>query len=76
MLVLTRHVGRSVTIGDEVTVTVLSTSGNRVCFGFTAPAKVAVHREEIYRRIRTSKLPPSASAAVGPTCAQPSDVTD
>lgn len=51
MLILTRRVGESVMIGDEVTVTVLGVKGNQVRLGVNAPKDVAVHREEIYQRI-------------------------
>jgi len=52
MLILTRRVGETVTIGDDVTVTVLGVKGNQVRVGISAPKTVAVHREEIYERIR------------------------
>ena len=52
MLILTRRLGESVKIGDEVTVTVLGVKGGQVRLGFTAPPDVAVHREEVYERIR------------------------
>ncbi|MHB8811892.1 MAG: carbon storage regulator CsrA [Steroidobacteraceae bacterium] len=52
MLILTRRVGESVMIGDEVTITVLGVKGNQVRLGFNAPRTVAVHREEIYQRIK------------------------
>jgi carbon storage regulator len=52
MLILTRRVGETVMIGNEVTVTVLSVKGNQVRIGVNAPKDVAVHREEIYDRIR------------------------
>ena len=51
MLILTRRVGESVKIGDEVTVTVLGVKGSHVRLGFAAPKNVAVHREEIYERM-------------------------
>ena len=53
MLILTRRVGESVMIGDNVTVTVLGVKGNQVRLGVNAPRDVAVHREEIYERIKT-----------------------
>jgi len=52
MLILTRRVGETVIVGDEVTVTVLGVKGNQVRFGINAPRRVAVHREEIYERIK------------------------
>lgn len=51
MLILTRRLGESVKIGDEVTVTVLGVKGVQVRLGFAAPKDVAVHREEIYERM-------------------------
>src|SRR5208337_852381 len=52
MLILTRRVGETVMIGNEVTVTVLGVKGNQVRIGVNAPKNVAVHREEIYERIK------------------------
>jgi len=52
MLILTRRVGETLMIGDEVSVTVLGVKGNQVRIGVDAPKEVAVHREEIYARIK------------------------
>ena len=51
MLILTRRIGEVVAIGDEIRLKVLGVRGNQVRMGVKAPANVAVHREEIYRRI-------------------------
>jgi len=52
MLILTRRVGETLMVGDDVTVTVLGVKGNQVRIGVNAPKNVAVHREEIYERIK------------------------
>ena len=52
MLILTRRMGESVMIGDDVSITVLGVKGNQVRLGINAPRSVAVHREEIYERIK------------------------
>ena len=54
MLILTRRVGESLMIGNEICVTVLGLRGNQVRLGVTAPRDVSVHRQEIFDRIRTS----------------------
>ena len=56
MLILTRRPGESVKIGDDITVTVLGVRGNQLRLGFSAPQHVAVHREEVYERIRSARL--------------------
>lgn len=55
MLILTRRVGETVMIGDDVTITVLGVKGNQVRIGVDAPRDVAVHREEIYERIKSEQ---------------------
>lgn len=55
MLILTRRVGETLMVGDDVTVTVLGVKGNQVRIGVNAPKDVAVHREEIYQRIQREK---------------------
>ena len=56
MLILTRRVGETLMIGDEVTVTVLGVKGNQVRIGVNAPRDVTVHREEIYERIKQEQM--------------------
>ncbi len=59
MLILTRRVGESLMVGDEITVTVLGVKGNQVRIGVNAPKDVAVHREEIYNRIQEDPAAPA-----------------
>jgi len=64
MLVLTRRIGETLVIGDNVTVTVLAVKGSQVRIGITAPREVQVHREEIYLRILKERAN-GAGRAVG-----------
>ena len=54
MLILTRRIGETLNIGDNVTVTVLSIQGQQIRLGVNAPREVAVHREEVYERIKST----------------------
>lgn len=60
MLILTRRVGETLMVGDDVTVTVLGVKGNQVRIGVNAPKSVAVHREEIYERIKREQAEASS----------------
>jgi carbon storage regulator len=64
MLILTRRVGETLMIGNEVTVTVLGVKGNQVRIGVNAPKDVAVHREEIYERIKREEDQDPRSAPI------------
>nr|AAX19276.1 CsrA-like protein [Sinorhizobium meliloti] len=64
MLMLTRRIGETLMIGDNVTVTVLGVNGNQVRIGITAPKDVAVHRGEIYQRIREGAVPPAPPTVI------------
>jgi carbon storage regulator len=55
MLILTRRVGETLVIGNDVTVTVVAVNGNQVRIGVNAPQDVVVHREEVYERTTQEK---------------------
>lgn len=52
MLILTRRIGESLLIGDDISITILNVRGNQIKIGVNAPKNVAVHREEVYQRIK------------------------
>lgn len=66
MLILTRRVGESLIIGDDIVVNVLGVKGNQVRIGVDAPKNVSVHREEIYNRINAEKTLPIGSQVTTP----------
>ncbi|ARC53476.1 carbon storage regulator CsrA [Candidatus Riesia pediculischaeffi] len=55
MLILTRKIGETLTIGDEIKITVLGIKGNQVRVGISAPKSIPVHREEIYQKIQSER---------------------
>ena len=70
MLILTRRVGETVMIGSDVTVTVLGVKGNQVRVGVNAPRDVAVHREEIFERIKREEQDGSGTTSARPAAAR------
>jgi carbon storage regulator len=71
MLILSRKVGESITIGDEITVTVVAVSGNQIRLGIAAPRQVRVLRDEIYQAIREENR---AAANAADSCRRIEDV--
>lgn len=71
MLILTRRVGETLMIGNDVTVTVLGVKGNQVRVGINAPKTIAVHREEIYERVKREQEGGNVGAPPGSNLATP-----
>lgn len=71
MLILTRRLGETLTIGDDITVTVLDVRGAQVRLGIDAPPQVPVHREEIYQKIQREKAELAASPHGAATAKKP-----
>ncbi len=74
MLVLSRHLNERIFIGDDIVLTVVSLDGNKVRIGISAPAEIAVHREEVKRRVDAGEPPPprcpcGKRLSAAPTCA-------
>ncbi|MEL7312523.1 MAG: carbon storage regulator CsrA [Pseudomonadota bacterium] len=63
MLILTRRVGETVVIGEDVSVTVLGVKGNQIRLGINAPKDVSVHRQEIFDRIQNESTDDGQAAA-------------
>ena len=66
MLILTRRIGETIHIGDDVSVTVMGTQGNQVRIGIQAPKSVAIFREEIFNRIQVENKESDVSSEAGP----------
>lgn len=58
MLILTRSVGKTIRIGDDIEIVILRVNCNQVRVGISAPPHITVHRDEVYRRIQANPAPP------------------
>ena len=63
MLILTRRIGETLVIGDDISVTVLGVNGNQVKIGITAPRSVPVHRQELLEKTGNRALPSFAKSS-------------
>ena len=71
MLILTRRIGETIMIGDQVTCTVLAVKGNHVRVGISAPRQIEVHREEIYKRVKAQRTQAASEAAAAELAEEP-----
>lgn len=76
MLILTRRSGETIRIGDDIIVTVLATRNGQVRVGVTAPRNIAVHREEVYERIKKEENEQGKTTETTPPCREHSDLTE
>ena len=73
MLILTRKIGETIVVGDDVKVTVLGVEGNQVRIGFKAPPEISVHRQEIYQKVQVEKAIQSGDSSYVPK-SQPAEI--
>lgn len=66
MLILTRRIGETVMIGDNISITVLGVKGNQIRLGIDAPRDVSVHREEVYHKVQSDKVAKKATLSAQP----------
>lgn len=66
MLVLTRKLGESITIGNEIKVTLLEVKGKQVQLGITAPSSIKIYREEIFKRVQEENKKAAGQEKIDP----------
>ncbi len=52
MLILTRKIGESLIINDNIVITILGVKGTQVRIGIDAPKNISIHREEVYKKVK------------------------